>query len=77
MSEENVFFNEQRMYRLFRNEQGALGLGVLCGGVGSYEKKMLLNDEEQREYESAGRTYLDRLAESVARNPRYDERVYT
>lgn len=76
MSEKNVFVNEQRMYRLYRNEREELGIAVLCGGLGSYEKKMLLNDEEQREYESAGRPYLDRLAESVARNPKYDDRTY-
>ena len=77
MSEEDVFVDQERMYRLFRNRLGEIGIAVLCGGIGMYEVKLLLNDEERREYEARGRRYLDDLARDVAKNlKKYDDRTF-
>lgn len=77
MSEEDIFVDRERMYRVFRNERGETGIAVLCGGIGMYEVKMLLNDEERRGYETEGRRYLDNLATDVAKNlKKYDERTF-
>jgi hypothetical protein len=76
-NEEDIFIDHERMYRAFRNDRGEIGIAVLCGGIGLYEVKLLLNEEERREYEAGGRQYLDVLARDVAKNERkYDDRTY-
>jgi hypothetical protein len=54
----------------FELEQQGEGLVmiVLCGGVGLYEVKFLLNDAERLEYEDRGAEYLRELADDVRRN---------
>lgn len=77
MTERDIFIDQERMYRLFRNERGRLGLGVLCGGIGMYEVKLLLDDEEQRGYEAGGQPYLNQLARDIAANPgKYEARTF-
>ena len=62
-------------HRISRPEQGyclepdgeQLVLRVLCGGVGLYEVKIVLNEEERQQLEDEG--FLDRLARDVQRDP--------
>lgn len=66
MSERNLVVDREEMYRLFQDEEG-LGLGVLSGGIGMYEVKIRLTDEERRAYEEQGRDFLKELSKEVRR----------
>lgn len=66
MSERNLVVDREEMYRLFQDE-GGLGLGVLSGGIGMYEIKIRLNEEERRAYEEQGRGFLEELSKEVRR----------
>ena len=77
MTEKNLLVDQERMYRLFINERCQLGLAVLCGSIGMYEVKLLLDDEELLAYEVGGRTYLNELARDIAANQRkYEARTF-
>lgn len=41
----------------------------MCGGIGQYEVKILLNDEDRDLYKTLGRTYLKALALRIQRSP--------
>ena len=63
------------MYRLYRRE-GGLVLGVVCGGVGMYEARVKLTEEEAQAYEKEGAAFLDRLAARIARSTDdYEQRL--
>ena len=75
--EEDIFVDQERMYRAFRNDCGEVGIAVLCGGIGVFEVKLLLNEEERQAYETSGRRYLDDLARDVAKNlKKYEDRTF-
>jgi hypothetical protein len=64
-----------RMYKLFQDEN-ELVLAVVCGGVGMFEVKVVLNDIEKSKYEELGRPYLDNLAYDIGKNTsKYEERT--
>ena len=68
MSERDVIVDDVKMYRLFEAD-GQLVIGAMCGGIGMYEVKVLLNDEEKAAYAHEGRTYLERLVLKIQRDP--------
>ena len=73
--EKDLIVDQERMYRLFEADDGALHLGVLCGGIAMYEVTIALSEDEVEQYKSEGRTFLDALSLEVARHPgRYEER---
>lgn len=72
-----LFRNERLMYSLSQTEDNELILSVVCGGIGMYEAKINLNDEERHSFESEGETFLDNLASSIARDPEsYQGRIF-
>ena len=77
MRENDIYVDQEQMYRLFRNEHGQLGIAVLSGGIGMYEVKMLLTQEEQVAYAAGGKRFLDELAFDVARHgKKYEPRTF-
>lgn len=68
MKEKDIILNDQESYRLFENESGDVFFGVLCGGVGMFEAKIKLTEEEARQYEKEGEKYLKKLAEKIRYN---------
>ena len=64
----NVLIDDpNQMYTLVENEDGSLCLEVVCGGVAMELGTMPLNDDEVRQYQEEGKTYLDDLAYRAAR----------
>ena len=49
--------------------------GVLCGGVGMFEAKIVLNSDEIKEYRSNGEIYLKKIAHDIRMYPsKYEAR---
>jgi hypothetical protein len=68
--------SDELLYILEEDEQQTLFLGVLCGGVGVYEVRIRLTDEEREEYLAQGRDFLDRLSLDVAKDhERFKDRI--
>lgn len=67
--------NHERMYKLLQDSDDLI-LAVVCGGVGMFEMKVVLTDEEKSKYEELGSPYLDDLAYDIGRNTsKYEERA--
>lgn len=50
-------------------------LSVLCGGVGTYTREVILTSEEVGDYFDKGETVLEKLARSICNNTdNYDSR---
>ncbi len=67
--EENLIVDRERMYRLFRDEEGQLRLGVMTGGFAMYEVSFRLSEAEVEQYRALGKDFLDQLSLKAARSP--------
>jgi len=47
---------------------GDLLLSVISGGVGLFELNILLNDQQQKEYEKNGSTIIEQIAKEIREN---------
>lgn len=75
MTEKNIVSSDEGMYRLFSRENGNLFLGVLCGGIGMYEVKVPLNEDEKESFRTRDGEFLDQLAEDIRNQPdKYKDR---
>jgi hypothetical protein len=64
-----LFRNERLMSSLLETDKGELIFSVVCGGIGMYEARIILNEEEKRRFEIEGEAFLDNLALSIAGDP--------
>lgn len=72
-----VLSSEHLMYTLYETAEGRLLLDVVCGGVGWYTAKLLLNEEEAQAFKDEGQFAVDRLALKVCREPSaYSDRTF-
>lgn len=68
--------NERLMYSLSETDRGELILSVICGGIGMYEARLILDPEERQSFKAEGESFLDNLASSIAKHPdRYQDRM--
>lgn len=76
MNEKVIFTDQKNRYQLCQDEIGNLYISVVCGGIGLYEIKFKLNEEEVEYYRKFGKKSLDDLSYNVAKNTEfYLERV--
>ena len=59
--------DDQRLYSLLEAEDGQLVLRVVCGGIGWYERDLVLSEEQLAYYRDLGKYFLDSLALKVAK----------
>ena len=59
--------NMDHMYILYQNES-QLVIEVLCGGIGMFEVKVALDDDECEKYAEEGEGFLNSLAGDIARD---------
>jgi hypothetical protein len=75
MTEIDIFIDSSESLRIFKNASGSLCLGVLCGGVGMYEAKILLSSEEVKQYNENGKAYIKQLANDIRKfTSKYESR---
>ena len=67
--------NQEHMYSLY--EDGSrLIIEVLCGGIGMFEVKVVLDKDECDKYAEKGEIFLNTLASDIARDhKRYSDRI--
>jgi|GEM_PF-1124927 len=56
-------------WTLYRHDDGALELLVVCGTVGIFEVAVRLDADTTARYAAEGRPVLERLARQVSRDP--------
>jgi len=69
MNERDIIVDHKKMYRLFETDHAQLVIGAMSGGIGMYEVKVQLTDEDKHAYAQEGRSYLERLALKIQRDP--------
>lgn len=62
-----VFVDRERWYSLSVDDRGRLFLEVATGGSAIEEVTVELSDEQMKEYEQRGKSFLDVLALKIAR----------
>jgi hypothetical protein len=62
-----LFRNAEYMYKLYQNGE-QLVMSVVCGGIGMYEVRVVLNEEERLQYVESGDSFLNELAYDIAKN---------
>jgi len=65
----DLFVDHQSFYRVFRDEQGRLRIGVLAGSVAMYEVGVTLDDAELKELVASSKAYFDALARTILHEP--------
>jgi hypothetical protein len=65
----DLFVDHQNDYRVFRDAQGRLRIGVLAGSVAMYEVGVTLDDAELKELVASSKAYFDALARKVLHEP--------
>ena len=65
----DLFVDHQNYYRVFRDEQGRLRIGVLAGSVAMYEVGVTLDDAELKELVASSKAYFDALARKILYEP--------
>lgn len=56
-------------FYVLKRKRGEWVLSVLCGGIGQYERTLVLTTEEVARVEEWGRYYVEKLALDVAKEP--------
>ena len=60
-----IYENVSREFELYENDEGELELLALCGSIGMYEVKLVLNDEENDQYKTKGNSFIDDLVTKI------------
>ena len=67
--------DREQMFELLQAEDGSRYLEVLCGGIGTYSRRIELRAEQVDRYRAEGRSYLEELALRVRRGQLSEQRV--
>lgn len=68
-----ILRNADEMYALYDDEAGGLVISVVCGGIGMYQVRIRLTEEEKERFEAVGEDFLTSLARKIA----YDDASYS
>ena len=75
MSKFTVLIEKFHRYRFLKNvKTNKFYLKVVCGGIGTYERVIELNENEIRCYEAYGDSYIESLARKVMKTCEFDNR---
>ncbi|RKH52920.1 hypothetical protein D7X55_01425 [Corallococcus sp. AB049A] len=74
MSDEEVLLLSPLLYRVLREQDGALSIEVVVGGIMQFEVRVRLNAEETESFQREGRAFSDRLAQAITADPPFGGR---
>jgi hypothetical protein len=69
MCREELLVDQDRMYALTRDSDGNLYLEVVCGGFAMENVVIPLTQDETREFERQGKSFLDALSLRICKDP--------
>ncbi|HEY6529306.1 MAG TPA: hypothetical protein VIZ65_11475 [Cellvibrionaceae bacterium] len=69
MSEKDILINNDDAFRIYQNDSNDLCIAVLTGGVGVYEAKIKLLEEDIIKHHAAGDSYYIKLAKDIRMHP--------
>jgi hypothetical protein len=67
--------NHEKWYELLSDDDGALYLDVVCGGVGMYSVKIKITPDQVAQYRDEGMRFLDDVAYRVTKGEFRDQVV--
>jgi hypothetical protein len=75
MKRKELLVDQKNMYALTIDENENYYIEVVCGGFAMENLIIQLSDEEMKEYESKGKSFLDDLAWRICKNKsKYEDR---
>jgi hypothetical protein len=76
VSREQVLYQSPLLYRLLREEGGALVIEVVVGGIALSSVRVRLTAEEAEAYAREGTAFTDRLAQEIMARPSFGGRAF-
>ncbi len=76
MTREQVLYQSPLLYRVLREEDGALVIEVVVGGIAMYAVRVRLTPQEAKAYAREGSAFSDRLAREIMAQPSFGGRAY-
>lgn len=75
MSQEQVLYQSPLLYRVLREEDGALSIEVVVGGIAMSTVRVRLTAQEAEAYSREGSAFTDRLAREIMAQPSFGGRA--
>lgn len=75
MSQEQVLYQSPLLYRVLREEDGALSIEVVVGGIAMHAVRVRLTAQEAEAYAREGSVFTDRLAREIMAQPSFGGRA--
>jgi hypothetical protein len=75
VSQEQVLYQSPLLYRVLREEDGALSIEVVVGGIAMTTVRVRLTAQEAEAYAREGSAFTDRLAQEIMAQPSFGGRA--
>jgi hypothetical protein len=75
VSQEQVLYQSPLLYRVLREEDGALSIEVVVGGIVMTTVRVRLTAQEAEAYAREGSAFTDRLAQEIMAQPSFGGRA--
>jgi hypothetical protein len=76
VSNEQVLYQSPLLYRMLREESGALLIEVVVGGIAMSAVRVRLDAKEAEAYAREGSTFSDGLARAIMAQPSFGGRAF-
>jgi hypothetical protein len=75
VSQEQVLYQSPLLYRVLREEDGALSIEVVVGGIAMTTVRVRFTAQEAEAYAREGSAFTDRLAQEIMAQPSFGGRA--